>query len=214
MERKSVDRRLARQIVAKHAAMLLYNGVVKEYKDAKEIAANDLGVKSMPSNYEVAIELKRYAESIEGEHYYERLKSMREEALKIMEALSAFNPRLIGSVWRGILTPRSDIDIEVYTEDVESVYSILKGLLPNVSRPEEVNVPKEARQSTLYRIRAKSMRGYDVEILVKDPANINEPVKCEIFGDLRKGLSLEELSEILKRDPTELRIPKGRVRVG
>lgn len=101
MERKPVDRRAARQAVARHAAILLYDGVVKEYKDAKEMAAEDLGVKVVPSNYEVAMELKRYAESVEGQAYYERLRSMREDALRIMERLSEFNPRLVGSVWRG-----------------------------------------------------------------------------------------------------------------
>lgn len=97
---------------------------------------------------------------------------------------------------------------------MEAAYSKLKGVLSYVSRPEEVNVAKGTLQGALYRIRAKSNNGYDIEVLVKDPASIKEPVRCEIFGDLRKGLSVEELSEMLKRDPTELRIPKGRLRMG
>ena len=40
-----------RQNVAREAARLLYNRSVKEYKDAKEIAAASLGSRALPSNY-------------------------------------------------------------------------------------------------------------------------------------------------------------------
>jgi len=90
-----------RRRVAKEAARLLYTGAAEEYKQAKEEAARSLGVDAMPSNYDVAIELDLLAEETEGEGRRRLLLGMREAALKMMRALAEFDPRLIGSVWRG-----------------------------------------------------------------------------------------------------------------
>ncbi len=201
-------------MVARQAAMLLYEGVASEYKEAKEVAAENLGINTMPSNYEVAMELRKYAEEVEGAAFAERLRSMREDALEVMKALSAFAPRLVGSVWRGVLTPRSDIDIEVYTEDLNTVISKLEGVVSKVLSWEEINLPEQTRLGSLYRIRAKSKRGYDLEILVKEPGTLKKPARCEIFGDLKKGLNINELEELLMKEPEGLRVPKGRVRTG
>lgn len=214
MSRRPLDRREGRLIVARQAAMLLYEGTVYEYKEAKEVAAENLGINVMPSNYEVAMELRKYAEEVEGAAFAERLKSMREDALEVMKALSEFAPRLVGSVWRGVLTPRSDIDIEVYTEDLNAVLSKLEGVVSKVLGWEEINLPEQMRLGSLYRIRAKSKRGYELEIVLKEPGMLKKPVRCEIFGDLKKGLSINELEELLMKDPEGLRVPKGRVKVG
>lgn len=201
-------------MVARQAAILLYEGVASEYKEAKEIAAENLGINTMPSNYEVAMELRKYAEEIEGAAFAERLRSMREDALEVMKTLSTFSPRLVGSVWRGVLTPKSDIDIEVYTEDLNAVISKLEGAVSKVLGWEEINLPEQMRLGSLYRLRTKSKRGYDLEIIVKEPGMLKKPARCEIFGDLKKGLNINELEELLMKDPEALRVPKSRVRVG
>jgi predicted nucleotidyltransferase len=113
-----------------------------------------------------------------------------------------------------VLTPRSDIDIEVYTEDLNAVLSKLEGVVSKVLGWEEINLPEQMRLGSLYRIRAKSKRGYELEIVLKEPGMLKKPVRCEIFGDLKKGLSINELEELLMKDPEGLRVPKGRVRVG
>ncbi len=201
-------------MVARQAAMLLYEGVVSEYKEAKEVAAENLRIKSMPSNYEVAMELRKYSEEVEGAAFAERLRTMRKDALEVMKALSAFAPRLVGSVWRGVLTPRSDIDIEVYTEDLNMVLSKLKDVVSKILGWEEIKLPEQMRLGSLYRIRAKSKVGYELEILVKEPGMLKKPARCEIFGDLKKGLTINELEELLMKDPEGLRVPKGRVKAG
>ena len=103
-----------RRRVAKEAARLLYTGAAEEYKQAKEEAARSLGVKAMPSNYEVAVELDLQAEEAEGEERQHLLLGMRRDALKVMRTLGEFDPRLIGSVWRGTARKGSDIDISVF----------------------------------------------------------------------------------------------------
>jgi len=112
--------------VAREAATLLYFGAEKEYKQAKDKAAQTLGTHFLPSNLEVALELDRIAEEQEGEKRKERLIEMRIEALAVMRLLSGFRPVLIGSVWRGTIKQGSDIDIAVYTADPEAAVTALK----------------------------------------------------------------------------------------
>jgi len=112
-----------RRKVAKEAAFLLYTSQEKEYKQAKKRAAQTLGVHVLPSNLEVAEELDKIAEEKEGLSRQERLLQMRREALKIMETLKNFHPKLIGSVWRGTIHKNSDIDITTFSQNPEAVYT-------------------------------------------------------------------------------------------
>src|SRR5665647_1788035 len=93
---------------------LLYFGAEKEYKQAKDKAAQTFGVHFLPSNLEVALELEKIAEENEGPKRKECLIQMRKEALAIMQLLGGFCPVLIGSVWRGTIKQGSDIDVAVY----------------------------------------------------------------------------------------------------
>ena len=52
--------------VTREAATLLYFGAEKEYKQAKQKAAQTFGVHFLPSNLEVALELDKIAEENEG----------------------------------------------------------------------------------------------------------------------------------------------------
>ena len=120
--------------VAREAATLLYFGAEKEYKQAKEKAAQTFGTHFLPSNLEVALELDKIAEENEGAKRKERLVQMRKEALDVMRLLSGFCPVLIGSVWRGTIKQGSDIDIAVYTDEPEEIVNALKAGGVKVSR--------------------------------------------------------------------------------
>ena len=107
---KNLKRRVARE-----AATLLYTSQEKEYKQAKMRAAETLGIRVLPSNFEVAMELDRIAEEMEGASRKAMLLQMRKEALQIMRRLEGFHPRLVGSVWRGTAHHNSDIDILTFS---------------------------------------------------------------------------------------------------
>src|SRR4030065_1835980 len=100
--------------VAREAAVLLYFGTEKEYKQAKLKAAKTLRTNFLPTNLEVALELDHIADENEGVARTQRLIQMREEALKIMVALAKYEPLLIGSVWRGTSRRGSGMDKSVY----------------------------------------------------------------------------------------------------
>jgi len=209
--RKSRRRRL-RDLVAFEAAKLLYNGEFQEYIDAKRAAAEDLRISILPSNREVALKILEYALEVEGEDYWRRLKELRDEALEVMENLSEFNPRLVGSVWRGIIKPSSDIDIELDSENLEEVKQKIEESGYEILGVERVNVPEPLRYGSLWRIKIRGKKGCEVEIILKEHSSYLNPARCDIFGDIKKGLNISELRKVLMEMPTALFVPEVRQR--
>ncbi len=200
-----------RERVAKEAARLLYTGASEEYKHAKEQAARSLGLDAMPSNYEVAVELDLLADQFEGEERKKMLLKMRNEALAAMRALAGYSPRLMGSVWRGTARKGSDLDIDVYSDRPEEVESKLSHTGYVVDRSEEVVVNKggrtvRTRHLTIY------LNEFDVEVVVRPPEEKGKAERCEIYGDLKKGLGLSGLEKLMRSDPLRKFVPRRRRR--
>src|SRR3712207_1112809 len=125
------DVRTRRQI-ALLAARLMYERQESEYFTAKRKAARQLGVeyrfrpKDLPSNAEIRDQIRALANVYEGDRRRENLKAMRLDALRLMRLLSAFRPRLIGSVLTSHVRQGSDIDLHVFSDHLSSVTSVLE----------------------------------------------------------------------------------------
>lgn len=197
---------LKRSDVAREAARILYSRNVKEYKQAKEIAAANLGIKLLPSNYEVAIELDRLVDQIEGSSRYERLIEMRKLALEIMYSIKKYSPRLIGSVWRGVSREGSDVDIMVFHEKPKEVledlvnYDIIK---VNESFFMVDGIPHKSLHIWL------KLKRHDVEIVIHPQEEAIEK-RCEIFGDVKRGIGIDPLEKLIESDPLRRFIPRRR----
>lgn len=196
-----------RRKVAKEAAILLYLGVEKEYKQAKLKAAKTFGVHFLPTNLEVAIEFDRIAEEKEGAARQERLIQMRKEALKLMKILKAYNPVLIGSVWRGTIHRGSDIDMIVYPDEVYDVLKLIKQKSFKVLRTERMAVTKRGQKKTSLHIYLELSTKEKTEIIVRSPEEADRKEKCEIYGDVITGLSIQELENVVVKNPTERFVP-------
>lgn len=193
--------------VAREAAILLYFGSEKEYKQAKDKAAKTLGTHFLPSNLEVAIELDKIAEENEGPKRKERLIEMRKNALLIMKLLSGFCPVLIGSVWRGTIKQGSDIDIAVYADEPLEVLSNLKNGGVRISSTGWTTVNKNGATMASFHIYAHTLERYGVEIVVRSMDEFGKKRKCETFGDEMRGLNTKELEKVLETHPTKQFIP-------
>ncbi|MEM2999311.1 MAG: nucleotidyltransferase domain-containing protein [Candidatus Bathyarchaeia archaeon] len=192
---------------AQEAAALLYFGAEKEYKQAKVKAAKTLGIHFLPSNLEVAVELDKLAEALEGSARKERLISMRIEALKIMKMLRDYCPLLIGSVWRGTIRRESDIDIAVYHDAPDEILRILRENGVKVTQTEWATATKKGKPEESYHIYAEISSKQRVEIVVRRAEEAKRKRKCEIFGDELKGLHIQELERLLKENPAQKFIP-------
>jgi len=123
-----------RAALAQLAAQIMYGEEVKQYFTAKRLAARRLLGRiegkatryrphDLPSNGEIKQALLELVTEIEGDGRTQRLFAMRIVALEALEALSAFYPRLIGSVATGHVRSGSDVDLHVFAwhpADVES----------------------------------------------------------------------------------------------
>ena len=201
-----------RRRVAKEAARLLYTGAVEEYKQAKEAAARSLSVEALPSNYEVAMELDLLVEEVEGEERKKLIIRMREAALKVMRPLADYDPRLIGSVWRGTARRGSDIDITVYAYWPEEVAGRLEAARFSVEGIEEITILKQGRPISSHHINVRLREGYEADVTVRSPEKKGEAERCEIYGDLKRGLTLPELEKLMRSDPLRKFVPRRRGR--
>ena len=196
-----------KQRVAREAATLLYFGAEKEYKQAKEKAAQTFGVHFLPSNLEVALELDKIAEENEGTKRGERLVQMRNEALEIMRLLGGFCPVLIGSVWRGTIKQGSDIDIAVYSDDPEEILKTLKAGDIKFQKTAWTTVNKHGATKESFHIYAETVSKHGLEIVARSREEAGKKRKCETFGDELKGLNIKELEKVLETNPTQQFIP-------
>jgi len=197
----------SRKKVTREAATLLYSGAEKEYKQAKLKAAKTFGFHFLPTNLEVAMELDKIAEENEGPARQERLLRMRKEALKIMRILRAYDPVLVGSVWRGTIHHWSDIDIIVHHDEPEDILKTLEQNGLKILQTERATVTKHGKKKGSLHIHIESSIKERVEVIVHSPEEACLKEKCEIYGDDVSGLRIQELERILEEDPTKRFVP-------
>ena len=193
--------------VAREAATLLYTQQEKEYKQAKQRAAETLGARLLPSNKDIALELDKIADEMEGSERTERLVLMRKDALRIMTTLGDFHPRLIGSVWRGTARKHSDIDIEAFCSDPTKVLERLRQNELAFRKAEWQLVTKGRELERAFHIYLTLPSAYEVELIVRNPEKMNEIDECEIYGDIVKGLSIHQLRRVLLINPFQKFVP-------
>jgi len=196
-----------RKRIAREAASLLYSGVEKEYLQAKLKAAKIVNSKFLPTNREVALELDKIAEENEGSARKERLIQMRKEALRLMKILEAYNPLLIGSVWRGTICHESDLDIVLYHDEPEDILKILKQNNLKIMQTERVAVTKKGTRKSSFHVYVELPGKEKAEIKIVQRSEVSRKEKCEIYGDEITGLSGRELEKLLRENPTQRFVP-------
>ena len=196
-----------RRRVAREAATLLYTSQEKEYKQAKMRAAETLGIRALPGNFEVARELDRIAEEMEGASRKAMLLQMRQEALQIMRKLKAFHPRLVGSVWRGTAHHNSDIDIITFSSDPNAILERLREGDFRISRAEWSSVTKKGEKASSFHIHLVLPSGSKVEVVVRSPDRMGPVERCEIYGDRVTGLNHQQLERVLRENPQQRFVP-------
>ncbi|HEX8915488.1 MAG TPA: HD domain-containing protein [Humisphaera sp.] len=195
-----------RQQIALIAARLMYAREEREYFTAKRKAARQLGVdhrfrpKDLPSNAEIRDQILRLAECYEGDRRRDRLRDMRLAALRMLRLLSAFRPRLIGSVLTGHIRQGSDIDLHVFSDDSHSVTAVLRQeQLPFTV--ERKRVIKQGEERVFTHVRTHDR--FDFELTVYAADKVNYPFKSSITGRTIERATAAELEALLKQeDPT------------
>ncbi len=114
----------ARQVVAQEAARIIVNHGVRDYRLAKQKAAERLGVNargSLPGNAEIETAVAEHLQIFGGDSHQHHLRLMRVTALAAMELLTTFAPRLVGPVLAGTADKYSAINLHVFADSPEAV---------------------------------------------------------------------------------------------
>ena len=114
----------ARQIVAQEAARIIVNHGVRDYRVAKQKAADRLGMNgrgSLPGNAEVEAAIAEHLQIFGGEAHDNLLRLMRTAAISAMEMLADFSPRLVGPVLAGTADENSAVNLHVFADSPEII---------------------------------------------------------------------------------------------
>jgi hypothetical protein len=114
----------ARQVVAQEAARIIVDHGVRDYRVAKQKAAERLGVNgrgSLPGNAEIETALADHLQIFNGESHDDLLRLMRTAALSAMELLGAYSPRLVGPVLMGTADENSAVNLHVFADSPEVI---------------------------------------------------------------------------------------------
>ena len=113
-----------RQVVAQEAARIIVNQGVRDYRLAKQKAAERLGLNSrgaLPGNAEIEIAVADYLQIFGGNEHADLLRIMRTAALSAMELLARFSPRLVGPVLAGTADDNSVVNLHLFADSPEMI---------------------------------------------------------------------------------------------
>jgi hypothetical protein len=122
---RSADPQATSEIAVGAARLIADEGL--DYASAKRRAAREVlgdGVNPrgiLPDNDQVEEELRRHLRLFGGAEHKALLASLRRHALKLMQRLDRFEPRLVGAVLNGTATEFSDLQLHLFSDDVKDV---------------------------------------------------------------------------------------------
>jgi len=110
--------------IAQMAAKLIASEGVPDFGSAKRKAALRLGIDSernLPTNVEIEQALLEYQRLFQSQSQPDHLRALRRTALRAMQFLEQFRPRLVGAVLLGTATEFSEITLHLYCDAAEDV---------------------------------------------------------------------------------------------
>lgn len=117
-----------RSAIAEEAARLMAEHGIQDYLAAKRKAAERLQVFDralLPKNTEIEAALVLRQRLFGGMQHVRSLHQQRRTALKAMQLLEDFEPRLVGAVLHGSATEHADIQLHVFSDSPEAVFTLL-----------------------------------------------------------------------------------------
>jgi len=166
---QSSDSVRARQIVAQEAARIIVNHGVRDYRVAKQKAAERLGMNgrgSLPGNAEVEAAIAEHLQIFGGEAHDNLLRLMRTAAISAMEMLADFSPRLVGPVLAGTADENSAVNLHAFADSPEMI---------------AMEIGDRGIQFKAYERRLKTRRGQIEMYAGFEFSHCNETIQATVF---------------------------------
>jgi hypothetical protein len=188
--------------VAAEAARIIATEGQHNYHAAKKKAAERIGVSerlALPSNVEVKDALRRYQALYGGTAHQENLQCLRRTAVRAMQLLDPFSPRLVGAVLDGTAEEHSRIALHVFAESVEAVVLFF--------HERDIPFSQEQRQIRWYSgghrtipLVVSELDGQVIELAVFDPVHLRQAPPSPIDGKPQRRAALHEVEYILSEE--------------
>lgn len=187
--------------LAAEAARIFVEESHTDYGVAKRHAAERLGLSTrsgLPDNALVEAEVIAYQRLFGGRAYRERLQLLRENAVKAMRLLAAFNPRLSGAVVSGAISAAHRVQLHVFPDKAELVETFLESRGFDCAQDERQYRYGDGRQETVPLTRFEA-GGAGIDVASFHPGQERQAPLSVADGRPAKRLTLAEAEALATR---------------
>ncbi|KAF1703768.1 hypothetical protein [Pseudoxanthomonas kaohsiungensis] len=191
-----------RHRLAHEAARLMAEGGIRDFHQAKLKAAARLGIHddaSLPRNREIEDALREYQRIFLGQGQARALRQRREAAVRALEFLAPFEPRLVGPVLDGTADSTSPVLLHAYTDDVDAVARFLdEHGIPAEPRERQLRLDRERRADLPVWVFSAEDLAFDITVLPLHALR-QAPLSSVDERPMRRA-SLAQLRQLLAED--------------
>jgi hypothetical protein len=186
-----------RQRVAQEAARLMVEQGIRDFSLAKRKAAERVGATQLPENDEIEEALAEYLRIFYPESQPQRLRHLRETALRAMQLLQRFEPRLVGPTLRGTADQHSPVNLHLFAHQPEEVsWFLLEQRIPHDTA--ERRYPGKPQQH--YPLFSFMAGDVQVELTVFPIDGLRQAPKSPVDGRPIKRATMESVRKLLNSD--------------
>ena len=187
-----------RSRIAHLAARLMAEDGVEDYALAKRKAARQAGTpdtRELPTNEEIELALRTYRQIYQQAEHRDRLRTLRETALRAMRELEQFNPYLTGSVLNGNAGKYAGVNLQLFTDSAKTVELYL------IDR----SIPYQTAQNRLYSgsepltapVFTINDGGIEIELTVLSPRELRGTLRASLEGKSIERAKLSAVAQLL-----------------
>ncbi len=184
------------------AARIMAEDGIEDFALAKRKATRQLGAEdtqSLPKNEEIETALRAYQALYQSEEQRERIKYLRAQAFEVMQALVQFRPYLAGPVLKGTAGRYSDIDLQLFTDDIKAV----EMLLLNRNVPYDISDQRHFagdQVRTVSILKLEWQRGVPINLAIYPANDERGSLKTSVAGRPIERAGVQAVSQLLFRD--------------
>lgn len=187
-----------RSAIAVHAARLMAQDGIEDYGLAKRKAAKQLGIPDssrLPNNEEIDAALREYQDIYRSDDQQQRIRELREQAVRAMRELAAFDPHLTGSVLTGIAGPYAVIHLQLFADNEKAVeLFLIDRKMPYKTSQSRLYAGQEPRVLPVFNI---NVDGTEIELTVFDSRDLRAPVRATAEGRVIERARLPAVAALL-----------------
>jgi hypothetical protein len=171
---------------------------IRDFQRAKTKAAQRLGVGDrfpLPSNREIEEILRQRLRLFDADNRADRGRTLWCMATAIMETFSRYEPRLVGSLLRGVVTEKTPVELHLFADTPEDIVGSFE-LHAMPYETFEKRVRFRRKRYTFIPAFRFARGDVGVELLVFGRKDIREAPLCPVDGHPMQRIALRRAKEI------------------